>query len=218
MDLRSFVLKWIPKWASLRAAGNSPPVKLTPIVPIIGYLILFNEYFIGYSRLAMELGIDKAGAVQISDRLLLLYLGLTALAVGSLIYSWKCPDEIKHHATSRAYIAADGASIGRYAMDSIEDLLRDGEFSRAYSEIRDKFDVEPGMFHGSPEMMMDRYESSYKEIKLACLHLYYNRMDNKDPAIRLCVAVFFLSGFSLLMVVAIPVFVRVSWIAFQRWL
>ena len=45
---------WQVHWTVLRPVGNSIIVKLTILVPAIGYLIIFNDKLVGYVDLIRE--------------------------------------------------------------------------------------------------------------------------------------------------------------------
>jgi hypothetical protein len=70
----------------LRPIGNSVLVRLTVIIPLVGYLIIFNEKLVGYVDLIHELGrpSDKLG-LSVSPRLFQIYFGLCFVAVASAI-------------------------------------------------------------------------------------------------------------------------------------
>jgi hypothetical protein len=70
--------KYVP-WTTLREIGNLSAVKLTILLPAIGYLIIFNENVIEYLKLSPELGLDSQSST-ISIRLLTIYFGLTFVA------------------------------------------------------------------------------------------------------------------------------------------
>ena len=43
-----------PKWSLLRTVGNLTAVRLTVLIPLVGYLIIFNENVVKYLDLAKE--------------------------------------------------------------------------------------------------------------------------------------------------------------------
>jgi hypothetical protein len=49
-------LQWASKWDELRKYGNHPLARMTILVPLIGYLILFNEKLSSYYSLDLALG------------------------------------------------------------------------------------------------------------------------------------------------------------------
>jgi hypothetical protein len=110
-------------WTKLREIGNSPAVKLTIAIPLVGYLILFNESVLHYLDLSRELfgqprTAGESGA-HVSWRLLVLYFGLCFIAVGAALYAWHCPDEIKSYRLPSDYLSAL-STIGAIGMDRVE--------------------------------------------------------------------------------------------------
>jgi hypothetical protein len=104
-------------WARLREIGNSPAVKLTIVIPFVGYLIIFNESLLHYLDLSRELfghhgNLPGSEQAHVSWRLLLLYFGLCFIAAGAALYGWYCPDEIKSYRLPSDYVAAVLTNLG----------------------------------------------------------------------------------------------------------
>jgi hypothetical protein len=92
------------RWASLRSVGNSPLVRASALVPVLGYLVLFNEHIAGQQTIL--------GEFQLSWRLMLLYLGLSLVGIGSMIYVVRCPETIKRYSSAVDYALAEGQYFG----------------------------------------------------------------------------------------------------------
>jgi hypothetical protein len=108
-------------WVRLRFVSNSTAAKSTILVPIIGYLIIFNDNVVNSLNLARELGIhSNAGA---SHRLVLIYLGLCAISLGVLLYGWFCPNEVKHYGSAASFVRGDGPSLRGFIMNDIQLLI-----------------------------------------------------------------------------------------------
>src|SRR6266852_9232668 len=108
MCLRNALSRWdtASKWSRLRSVGNSLPARLTILIPLVGYLIIFNQETAKYLTLIQELAGQKTSAdhpISVSPSVLLVYFGLCALALGSAIYSYLCPDQVRHYGSSAAY-------------------------------------------------------------------------------------------------------------------
>jgi hypothetical protein len=94
--MADFVMAWIaglefpPPWTRLRNRENSPLVRLTVLIPLVGYLIIFNAHVIDYIELALELGGSANTDATVSSKLLSVYFGLCAIALASVIYSRYC--------------------------------------------------------------------------------------------------------------------------------
>lgn len=94
----------IPKWSGLRGYGNSVAVRITIIMPIIGYLLLLNEQVVAYSR------IDPRFSLFTSDRpwrLIFLYYGSLATGLAAILYQWRCPIIVKKYDSPVEYLTAE---------------------------------------------------------------------------------------------------------------
>jgi len=201
------VVRFIPDWTWLREVGNSTPVKLTVLIPLVGYLIIFNEALNDYWNLAKEYVGAPTGALSI--KLPLIYVGLCVLAVGSVVYSLRCPDIVKRYPSSAAFVGGDGPSIGEYASGIIEEEIRQSSHLDELGRIRKRFESRLPMRDIDEEFAEQR-----RRINNAVLHLYFDVLDTSRPLARLFVSAAFLVGFSLLLIPSLQVFSRVVAILF----
>jgi hypothetical protein len=106
----------IPHWNRLRGIGNSQPVKLTVLIPAVGYLIMFNELIIRYGFSQGLFPTTNGDPDAISWRLLCLYFGLCLVAIGSLIYAARCPVAVKQcgSATEFAALTVDNTTLNAF--------------------------------------------------------------------------------------------------------
>ena len=100
-----------PLWTSLRELGNSNAVKLTILMPIIGYLILLNEQALHYLELSHRIfGIEAQEgntlAAPVSWRLLFLYFGLCLVAIASALHQLFCPTITKRYASASDFVSS----------------------------------------------------------------------------------------------------------------
>jgi len=111
-----------PKWELLRLVGNSYAVKLTVLVPFIGYLLLFNDTLVKFFALQiLTEGKTESAPEQINLlNLRLLYFGLLFVGVGSILYLMFCPSVIKSHAGSTDFVRAE---LEHATYKHIRDLL-----------------------------------------------------------------------------------------------
>jgi hypothetical protein len=183
------------------------------LIPLVGYLIIFNDYVVGCMALAKEFGDGGVSpGMTVPIRLLAIYFGLCALALGSLLYSFGCPDEVKRFPSSAAYVVGEGSTIGQYAIEDIEEALRSAH-PTLYKRIRARFDysVETLRLANSDEMT-DRQ----KQAQTAFLHQYFGVLDARYPWARLATLISFVAGFVLLLVPSVQVFLKVASIL-TRW-
>jgi hypothetical protein len=100
---RLHLLDKFPLWRHLRATGNSASVKMTILIPLIGYLIVFNSHVVDVISLSRHLlGFEQQQGP--STRLLSLYFGLCLVAAASIIYNWMCPRVIKKYESAPEYL------------------------------------------------------------------------------------------------------------------
>ena len=122
---------YIPRWSKLRSIGNSQAAKLTILIPLVGYMIIFNETIASYLQLSNELvglSVEGSGSTA-SPRLLLIYFGLCWVALGSAIYAWRCPGFIKRYRSAESFVADAGHHIGQVFMSAIQSELERNEIA-----------------------------------------------------------------------------------------
>jgi len=73
-----------PSWDRLRIIGNSRLIKLTTIMPLVGYLIVFNQHVVTALHLDNSIFSNVTSECLIS-RLKLLYFGLFFTGMGSAL-------------------------------------------------------------------------------------------------------------------------------------
>lgn len=78
-------------WSSLKTAMSSKFARLTFIVPVIGWLLVYNDNFAKVLEQNWQISIDEGT----SWKLYAFYLGLFAIAVSSIVYAVFCPKEVK---------------------------------------------------------------------------------------------------------------------------
>src|SRR5258708_26382115 len=114
-------------WSRLRSIGNSSLAKSSIVIPIIGYLILFNEKLQDYLRISSDLlGYAHPEASSL-PRLLFIYFGLCFVAFASALFSWFCPLQVKKFASVEEYIAGDEPYLTFHIQGSIERELETGD-------------------------------------------------------------------------------------------
>jgi predicted membrane channel-forming protein YqfA (hemolysin III family) len=197
----------IPLWVRLRFVSNSSAAKATILIPLIGYLVLFNQTIVNFLNLIKEL--NGSHDVGVSYRLILLYLGLCAIALGVLIYGWFCPNEVKHYGSAAAFVQGDGPSLRGFVMSDLQVMIAKTEpYKTKLEELSRELDAknhEAGIDHNDRE----RY-------RIENLHLYFDFLNRSHRIARLiCVASYFV-GFSLLAIPSAEVFVGVTAILVKK--
>ena len=87
---------------------------MTIFVPVIGYMILLNDYVVEYLSLSDKLlsntltkETDWPSIGDTFGRLRLIYLGLVSVGIASFIFKIRCPSEILRHRNEYDYIHAE---------------------------------------------------------------------------------------------------------------
>jgi hypothetical protein len=119
-----WLLQRVPRWDALRNVGNARLVKLTIVVPILGYMILFNEKLTDYYALSVQFlpaqsillvlfspGEDAKEAVSASYRLYCFYFGFTLLGCASLLFLWRCPRLVRLYGSAAAFVAREERTV-----------------------------------------------------------------------------------------------------------
>jgi hypothetical protein len=189
----------VPHWVRLRFVSNSTAAKATILVPIIGYLIIFNEKVLGFLNLARELG--GVGDAQISYRLILIYFGLCAISLGAMIYGWYCPNEVKHYGSAAAYVNGDGPSLRGFVIDEIGSELES-------SAQRQKLEAATDAQRAVAEMRV-LTDADHQKYRTEILHLYFAHLDTSHPLARAICFRSYVLGFVLLAIPSSIVFVRI---------
>lgn len=83
-------------WDEISRIASTKIVKLTVLIPVLGYLILFSAWFEENFRIFGEFPTWKVH---------LLYYGFTAVALGSIIYSIYCPRLVQIYGSATEYIS-----------------------------------------------------------------------------------------------------------------
>ena len=195
-----------PLWVRLRFVSNSTAAKATILVPVIGYLILFNQSVVEFLNLAKDL--DGYSGASVSYRLILIYLGLCGVSVGVLIYGYYCPNEVKHYGAAASYVAGDGPTLRGWVIEEIERKVASNPEYNARRE-------EMGRVLQRPVDSREEMEKSVEKYRLEILHLYFDFMNRSHPWARAFVVVFYALGFGLLAIPSFQVFYRVMKILFK---
>ena len=188
-------------WTDLRTISNSNAARSTVLIPIIGYLILFNENVVQYLSLSKSLG-GESSAGGISLRLIFIYFGLCAVALGATVYSFWCPPEVKQYGSANAYIGGDGPTIGDRAVEKIEEELRVSPYVYDLQENETK-----SRAPFSATFAVN--EKSEMKLKNGMLRIYFDYKNWSHPRARSTSTVAYAVGFTLLLIPSAEVFVRV---------
>ena len=197
------------RWSKLRPIGNSWPARLTVLIPLVGYLIIFNTKLAGYADLIREVSGGDPVGLSVSPRLFQVNFGLCFVSIGAAIYAFACPSIVKKYGTSGAFAGGDGQYYGNFGIDLIRQTLTSEGYAAAVEEIRRRYDPLPDT-SGRPPSDADTYQ-----VRNAILHLYFTYLNGSGPLWCWLSAFFYVLGFVVLLVPSIKIFSRVVRILFD---
>ena len=202
------------RWSQHRAIGNSPASKATILVPLVGYLILFNESVVEWVNLGLLFEGQNNDPAKVGWRLLVLYFGLIAVALGTVLYGMFAPKSQVRYPDAHEY--ARGVTQFHATPEALHGLLTTlanmlakcerapiSAIAAAKVELKEinTEEVQAWWNLASPEARSAKSATTLLAV--------YNLEDYRFPALRLLVALFYLLGFGLLAIPSIFVFVRV---------
>jgi len=205
-------------WSRLRGIGNSAAAKSTILIPLVGYLFLFNEQIIEALKLhsALEMATaPHASGAELGWRLLCLYYGLTFVAIATIVYALSCPQVCKRYADSVEYSrdvleihSSPGAFRGLVGELGLELEAASG----APTGVRNAADGELKLLDsGDAAATWGLLPSGERPSRLLrLLAAKYNLMDYTRPAARRATAVLYATGLVLLAIPAMQLFYRVT--------
>jgi hypothetical protein len=193
--------KTFPAWSLLRTIGNSGPARLTILIPLVGYLILLNTWVVDKLDLSERIVGTSSGSV---NRLIMIYLGLVAFAIGSTIFTWRCPLEVKKYASAEEYIAGEEALLSERAQGIIEDRLKNGD-SRAKETLGAYQEAD----QERPTPTLEEHRHRAKQFFRIEMGLYYEMQNRSRSNSRWLASLFYLFGTVLLLYPSALVFCRV---------
>ena len=96
-----------PRWNDLRGFGNSIVAKSTIAIPLLGYMLLFNDKVVAYLRLHSDF--CQGGGCTASWQLYFFYFACCFIALGSSLYAAFCPQLIKRHKDAATFFKSEKA-------------------------------------------------------------------------------------------------------------
>lgn len=91
-------------WSALGSIGRSPAVRLTILIPVLGYMLLLNYEFLKLVQLVSTNTWTTDGApLDPPLKLIFTYLGLCCLGLASTIFVLRCPDGPKTYSSEGVF-------------------------------------------------------------------------------------------------------------------
>jgi hypothetical protein len=193
----------LPYWSSIRTIGNSPTVKATILIPVIGYMILFNARIAEYLALPAELaGFGEWAPSPISPRLMMIYFGLCFIALGAAIYALACPIIAKRYGNANDFVAECQPNLGSRTLNIVCEELKNspsaGEFDEYVSKRNRIID-----------RSLSQQDSAQADFERNVLTLYYFDRDESGGFWRAMSLACYILGFMTLGIPSADIFYRV---------
>lgn len=187
------------RWSKLRSVGNSVYAKLTIIIPIVGYIIIFSDNVLNYLMMA-----EPFYNVDPLQNLLFVYFGLTAVAVASSIFMVFCPLEIKKYSSATEYIREDDPYLTTISRAVIE-----SELERTADRVGEKWREVREWHRTRPTVELDEHRKRTSEVWRMQMELYYDLLDRKYKIARIITVILYIVGFIALLIPSSRVFFKV---------
>lgn len=120
--------QFIP-WSSIASIGNSSPARLTALAPLIGYLIIYNQFIAEFFFLSDSgLGSDQP-TLSFLDllrdlKLTFLYFGLVFFGIGAILFAFLAPRSVRKYKTPEEFVLAMGEAQTEWLI--VDNLTRVG--------------------------------------------------------------------------------------------
>ncbi len=176
-----------PSWDKLRLIGNSKLIKLTTIMPLVGYLIMFNQHVISALHLDNSI-FGNVNSEFLISRLRLLYFGLFFTGIGSALFTIFCPPKIKQYADA---IELADREIRFLPMPHFYSLVTD--LHRVRSPAYSDTDLDD-----YPDRLATMEGEALETLKIQILTEWYWSQSHRFPLARWAALTCFVCGFSLL--------------------
>jgi hypothetical protein len=203
------------RWSELRELGQSNLVKASILMPVFGYLLLLNAQVHRFLIIQYD-GSWPFNQLPAMWRVWMLFYGSFLLALGSFLFGWWCPSEVKQYWSSFSLVDAERPHLTAHNQtQQIADKLRAlyRSMSRWESSVfslpRLKPD-EPSLGAGtSPDLQTS------DQWGLGLIHIW-TISDIKWPVLRICIFILFRVGLVLLAIPAIVTVVQVTMLFGKR--
>jgi hypothetical protein len=212
------IFEWLEtrsRWSKLRELGQSGLVRASVLMPVFGYLLLLNETVQTYLTIHYDTG-WPFNYFPSMWRVWMLYYGSFLLALGSILFAWRCPPEVKQYASAFKMVDAERAHRTAHNLTqqisndlkALYDSMSKWENS-IFSMPRLKPDL-PNLGAGtSPDL------TTADQWGLGLIHIWTVN-DIKWPKLRILVFLLFQAGLALLAVPALITFLQVTILLVKR--
>jgi len=222
------LFKWIERqarWSSLRGYGNSPIIRTTVLMPVVGYLILLNERISDWLRVHAA-WLPEGTGYDPGMNIFFLFYGTIFLGVGSFLFSVFCHPRIKKYESDVDFISAARSYYEIRA--HLEPLTYD---LKVFDKEMAPWQYRLPEFNGMRQYFQittkgreqDFPAEFYKDISQLfgdltnILKWHWHALDVHRRAVRITVYVLFVLGSFCVAVPAVVTFWRVTDATFRYW-
>lgn len=190
----------IPNWNNLKSLGNSKAIKMTMFIPVLGYLILFNEHIISLISSAFEIT-KLSGENSISrNNYYFLYFGLTIVGTATFLFQLFCPSFIKEYQSIRDYTEKNIDYMTPNRLASLCKLL-------------EKKDIQPHKLVIKAKQVLEKNpsvdEKLFRVSSIDILEHFWNKHSWSLTWPRFIIISMYMIGFLLLAIPSIKMFIKV---------
>lgn len=197
------------RWGQLRALGNSNLVRASVLMPVFGYMLLLNDNVHQY--LTIKYDGRLLNYLPAIWRIWLLFYGSFFVAIGSILYSFFCPPEVKRYQS--AFEMADAESQHQLNLGQF-DQVRDHVKAR-YARLS-KWERSILPFH-EPRYDLQSYgDKQFLDRVSTYLVHQWTLVNVSMPSLRVSILTLFTVGLFLLAVPAAFTFLQVTILAVKR--
>lgn len=102
-------------WSSIASIGSSSPARLTALAPLIGYLIIYNQFIAEFFFLSNADTASSGQTASLLDllrdlKLTFLYFGLVFFGAGAILFALMAPKSVRKYRTPEEFVLAMGAA------------------------------------------------------------------------------------------------------------
>ncbi|MCP1201110.1 hypothetical protein [Notoacmeibacter sp. MSK16QG-6] len=115
----------ITSWSALRRIGSLPLMRAVMFSPLIAYLIVFNDYVIGFfEQVSINMKISATDSLSVTN-VYFLYYGLISVGAGSIIYGFFCPKSVARFSDSMDFASSvQSLHAHTFVLSYFDDILR----------------------------------------------------------------------------------------------
>jgi hypothetical protein len=197
------------RWSKLRDLGQSNLVRASVLMPVFGYLLLLNEHIHTFLTIQYD-AVGLGHYLPPTWRVWMLFYGSFFLAMGSTLFAWGCPVEIKRYASEFQMVDTERPHLTAHNLTQLIAAKIKGLYE-SLSNWEDSFFDMPRLKPDEPNLGANTSPdlTTGDQWGLALIHIW-RVSDIKHPKFRIIIYSLFRAGIVLLTVPAIVTFLQVT--------